>query len=199
MSRTGLLSFILMACLLAACIPATPTVIPTPAFDREKIEEQEVFAAALKGLYGASNYAIMDTSATGIGGGENTQGTIDFVLENMHAVDQDTVDNFVLRNDPASAISSTLELNADYSLVSNYAYGQIFSQNQSGWEIFYNHYPNTPGLTTISHAGFNSSFDQALVYIGTQSNWLAGAGYYLLMEKVDGTWTMDQQVMVWIS
>jgi hypothetical protein len=199
MSRIRYLSFILIACLLTACIPATPTVIPTPAIDREKMEEQGVFAAALKALFGASNYAIMDTSATGIGDGENLQTTIDFVLENMHDVNQDTVDNFIFRNDPASAISSTLELNADYILVSDYAYRQIFGQNQSGWEIFYNHYPNTPGLTTLSHAGFNPSFDQALVYVGTQSNWLAGAGFYLLMIKVDGTWTMDQQVMVWIS
>jgi hypothetical protein len=37
------------------------------------------------------------------------------------------------------------------------------------------------------------------VYIGTQSNWLAGAGYYVLLKKGEAGWGIDQQVMTWIS
>ncbi len=199
MPRIISLSCVIAILFLAACAAATPTAIPTPSLEREKMEEQAVYTAALKSLYDATNYVFMDTSATNIGGAEDTARTMDFVLQNIHDVDPKTIENFTAANTPASPIQTGMEIAADYTLLNQYGYDQIFSQNQSGWEIFYNHYPNTPGLTTLSHAGFNSTFDQALVYIGTQSNWLAGAGYYLLMKKVDGDWMVDQQVMVWIS
>ena len=51
----------------------------------------------------------------------------------------------------------------------------------------------------ISQVGFNETLDQALVYVGTMSHWLAGAGYYVLLNKVNGAWIVDQQVMTWIS
>jgi hypothetical protein len=76
---------------------------------------------------------------------------------------------------------------------------QIFNVNQNGWEMFYSRHPDTPGITSVSRVGFNAAMDQALVYIGTESHWLAGAGYYVLMKKVDGVWGIDQQVMTWIS
>jgi len=38
-----------------------------------------------------------------------------------------------------------------------------------------------------------------LVYVGTLSHWLAGAGYIVLLKKVNGAWIVDQQVMTWIS
>jgi hypothetical protein len=31
------------------------------------------------------------------------------------------------------------------------------------------------------------------------SHWLAGAGYFVLLNKVNGAWVVDQQVMSWIS
>ncbi len=100
---------------------------------------------------------------------------------------------------PLYPIRSDMDLGSPYTLLSQAARNQIFSQNQSGWEIFYNHYPHAPGITSLSRVGFNATFDQALVYIGTQSNWLAGAGYYILLKKTDGLWSIDQQVTAWIS
>jgi hypothetical protein len=199
MPRFSFSFLLLIAYLLPACSAVTTTAIPTPSADREKTEEQAVYAAALKSLYGASFYVIRDTTETGTGATDNTSTTLDYVLQNIHDVDQDTVDNFISRNDPASVLLPGMEIDAEYNLLSDYTYSQIFNQNQSGWEIFYNHYPNAPGLTSLSRVGFNKNFDQALIYAGTQSYWLAGAGYYLLMKKVDGAWIMDQQVMVWIS
>jgi hypothetical protein len=114
-------------------------------------------------------------------------------------VAQATVDSFRSRNEAAHPFPPDLDLGVPYSLLSQDQRNQIFGQNQSGWEVFYANYPNSPGITTLSRAGFNAAFDQALVYVGTQSNWLAGAGYYILMKKVNGAWTIDQRVMTWIS
>ena len=62
---------------------------------------------------------------------------------------------------------------------------EMFNQNTSGWETFYKNYPSAPGITEVSRVGFNKSFDQALVYVGTQSHYLAGAGYYVLLVKTN--------------
>ena len=75
----------------------------------------------------------------------------------------------------------------------------LFGENQNGWDIFYTRYPEAPGIITVSKVGFNLAADQALVYLGIQSHWLAGSGTYFLLVKKDGVWEIDQSVMTWIS
>jgi hypothetical protein len=191
-------AFLLIIILLAACT-ARPTILPTPSANQADIEEQAVYSVLLKQMYSASTFVIMDTTTTDLGGVENTNKTIDYVLQNMHAVAQTTVDSFRTRNEVVHPLLQDMDLGVSYILLSQDQRNQIFGQNQSGWEVFYNNYPNTPGITTLSRVGFNATFDQALVYVGTQSNWLAGAGYYFLLKKTGGVWTIDQKVMTWVS
>ena len=192
-----LLSFILCA---AACTPKpASTSIPTPSSAQIDTEEQAVYAFLLSNLYQHREYVIMDTTSTGVTGVENTTQTLDYVLQNMHSVDSGTVVSFRSRNDAAYPISPDMNIGGPYTLLSQAGRQKIFGENQSGWEIFYERYPQAPGITTLSRVGFNASLDQALVYIGTQSNWLAGSGYYILLKKLDGAWSIDQRVMTWIS
>jgi hypothetical protein len=183
---------------LAACT-ATPTPLPTLAADQINIEEQAVYSFLLPEMYKAAGFVIMDTTATDPGGVENTAQTLGYVLQNMHDVAPGTADSFRVRNEAAYSIRPDMDLGVEYVLLSQAERNQIFGQNQSGWEIFYSRYPNTPGITTLSRVGFNAALDQALVYLGTQSDWLAGAGYYILRKKANGFWTIDQKVMTWIS
>jgi hypothetical protein len=187
---------------LAFCVAACttrPTPLPTPAAEQVDVEEQAVYAFLLPKMYKNRAYVIMATTATNAAGVDNTAQTLAYVLQNMHDVAPETVDSFRARNDTAYPIRQDMELGSPYTLLSQVARNQIFGQNQSGWEIFYNRHPQAPGITTLSRVGFNAAFDQALVYIGTQSNWLAGAGYYVLLKKVPGGWGIDQQVMTWVS
>ncbi len=190
-----LLSFVLV---VAACTARTAS-IPTPSAGQEDAEEQSVYAFLLPKMYTHTDYVIMATTATGPTGVDNTSQTLDYVLQNMHDVASETVASFRARNDAAYPIRRDMDLGSQYTLLTQATRSQIFGQNQSGWDIFYNRYPEAPGITTLSRAGFNSTFDQALVYIGTQSNWLAGAGYYILLKKGESGWSIDQQVMTWIS
>ena len=136
------------------------------------------------------------TNATGV---DNTAQTLDYVLQNMHDVDPETVASFRERNESSQPLRPDMQLGDPYVLLSQAGKNQIFSQNQSGWEIFYNRYPQAPGITTFSRVGFNTPLDQALVYMGTQSNWQVGTGYYILLRKVNGSWMINQQVTIWES
>jgi hypothetical protein len=182
-----------------ACSPARPTILPTPAANQTDKEEQAVYAFLLATMYQHKSYVIMADTATSATGVDNTAQTLDYVLQNMHAVDSTTLDSFRARNVAAQILRPDMQLGGTFTLLSLTARNLIFSQNQSGWDIFYNRYPQAPGITTFSRVGFNANLDQALVYMGTQSNWLVGTGYYLLLKKVNGAWSIDQQVMIWVS
>jgi hypothetical protein len=192
------LLLILILC-AAACSPARPTQLPTPAPDQINTQEQAVYTFLLAKLYQHKGYVIMANTATSATGVDNTAQTLDYVLQNMHAVDPTTLDSFRALNATAQILRPDMQLGGSYTLLSQTARNLIFSQNQSGWDIFYNRYPQAPGLTTFSRVGFNASLDQALVYMGTQSNWLAGSGFYILLKKANGSWSIDQQVMIWVS
>jgi hypothetical protein len=192
-------SFFLFFTFIFAACAIQPTPVPTPEANQIAAQEQAVYAFLLPKMYKNQGYVIMATSATDVTGVDNTARTLDYVLQNMHTVGDETAASFLSRNDASYPIRPDMDLGSPYTLLSQAARNQIFGQNQSGWEIFYNRYPQAPGITSLSRVGFNSSFNQALVYIGTQSNWLAGAGYYVLLKKTDGIWSIDQQVLAWIS
>jgi hypothetical protein len=196
MFRNFSISF--LALLLAACA-GTPPLVLTPSPVRLDDEQQAVYAALLQSLYSSSNFVIMDTTATAPGGVGDTGALLDNILQNMHGVDAETVDNFRVRNNEAHPVSPHMDLGTPYTLITQDQMNQLFNQNQDGWQLFYEQYPGAPGITKISQVGFNLAFDQALVYVGTMSHWLAGAGYFVLLEKVKGSWVVEQQVMSWIS
>jgi hypothetical protein len=153
----------------------------------------------LQKLYSAPNYVLMDTTATGLGGMEETASTVNRIVQNMRGVNPKTADSFRLRNDSAYPVDPDMDLGSGYVLLSQAEMTQIFSQNRDGWAFFYELHPDAPGITTLSRVGFNDALDQALVYVGTMSHYLAGAGYFVLLQKVNGVWIVDQQVMTWIS
>jgi hypothetical protein len=192
------LFFVFLAIFLSACTSKL-TFTPTPSSEQIDVEQQAVYAALLNSLYSAKSYVIMDTTATSPGGVGDTASILDNIILNMRAVDRLTADSFRLRNDAAYPVDPRMSLGSPYVLLSQDGMSKLFGQNRDGWQLFYEQYPDAPGITTISRVGFNTKFDQALVYIGTQSHWLAGAGYYVLLDKVNGTWVVDQQVMSWIS
>jgi hypothetical protein len=190
--------FPFLALTLFAC-SVRPVPAPTPAPGQLEDEQRAVYAALLHNLYSSSNFVIMDTTATSPGGVGDTTSILNNILQNMHGVDAETVDNFRVRNNSSYPVSPRMDLGTPYILLTRGQMDQLFNQNQDGWQLFYEQYPGAPGITTLSQVGFNVTFDQALVYVGTMSHWLAGAGYFVLLNKVNGTWVVDQQVMSWIS
>jgi len=192
--------FLVALCLwMVACTGTRQPGIPTPAIDRTSKEEQAVYAFLLAKTYQHTGYVIMADTATSATGVDNNTLTMNYVLQNLHGVDANTLDSFRARNATSPQLRPDMQLGMPYTLLSQAGKDRIFSQNQSGWDIFYNRFPQAPGITTFSRVGFNASLDQALVYMGTQSNWLVGASYYILLQKGNGTWSIDQQVMIWVS
>ncbi len=193
------LTLVLIVMFLAACGPR-PTAGPaTPPADQIKLEEQAVYAALLKDMFNAPMVVLMEKTATDPGGVENTASTVESAMKNLPGIDKATVDDFKARNNQSYPLSADMNIGVKYVVLTQTEMNQFFGPNQDGWEAFYKNYPDAPGITSLSRVGFNPTYDQALVYIGTQSHYLAGAGYYALMVKVNGTWTVSIKSMTWIS
>jgi hypothetical protein len=183
----------------AGCAPAS-TALPTPTAPDIEAEEEAVYAALFDEIYGEPQMLVLAAETeTGAMSVENTDSTLEYILSQMGEVDEATVGSFRVRNDAAYPLRPDMDLGLPYVLLTRSQFNEIFDVNTSGWDVFYTRYPNSPGLTSVSRVGFNTDFTQALVYIGTQSHWLAGSGFYVLLEKTGDGWQVEQHVMTWIS
>jgi hypothetical protein len=199
MSRKFLFAF--LAILLAACTggKTTPLPVSTPSPIQMDAEEASVYSALLQKLYSSTSYVIMDTSSTAPGGVADTASTLERVLPDLRSVDPSTATSFRFRNADSHPLRPDMDLGSPYVLLNKATMNQFFNQNQDGWALFYAQYPDATGITTLSRVGFNDALDQALVYVGTMSHYLAGAGYFVLLKKVNEIWSVAQQLMTWIS
>jgi hypothetical protein len=109
------------------------------------------------------------------------------------------LNSFQKRNATTTLLTGDMNLGIGYILIGQSELDQIFAPNQDGWQVFYDRYPNAAGILSFSRVGFNTRFDQALVYLGIQSQYSNGSGHYYLLQKENGAWTIDQSVQTWIS
>lgn len=184
--------------LTVGCICTAPLNAPTAQNDRQA-DEYDVYAALINEMYVRGQVeliVIVDYTATGLG--DDLDKTLEYVAESISDVQKETLDDFKIQNDQSYPLSDDFDLDVTHKLISQQEMTEIFSEGD-GWDEFYTKHPNSQGTMTLSRVGFNQERDQALVYVGNQGHWLAGAGYYVLLAKENGVWVIQGEVMVWIS
>jgi hypothetical protein len=62
------------------------------------------------------------------------------------------------------------------------------------WISYYRRYPESRGFIMLSRIGFNSAHTQALLYMGSRCGPGCGDVNFLLLEKVNGTWTTKKEL-----
>ena len=97
------------------------------------------------------------------------------------------------RIEPFELGRSKLHLLADSTL------GRFFRRAGSGWDGFYRAFPNGGAIVSVSRVGLSRDCRWAMVYAGSQGDWLAGAGYLYVLEKHGGVWHERRRLMLWIS
>jgi hypothetical protein len=75
----------------------------------------------------------------------------------------------------------------------------FFKKDSGRWKDFYKQFPQAQGISLLSRVGFDEKGDRALVYEGTMRDNLGGWGYFMLLERHDGVWSIKDRQMVWIS
>jgi hypothetical protein len=183
--------------LLSACTAPRNT---TPPVSIEP-EEYAVYSALVQALFidtEQPEMIVIDDETSLAAGGPTLSETLEFVQKELSGLTDEVVRDFTARNQQAYPLEPLLTLGVEHVLLSQQESDTIF-KNQDAWDIFYRKFPNSQGRMSLSRVGFNSKRDIALVYVGNQSHWLAGTGYYVLLEKVDGQWVVKDETMTWIS
>jgi hypothetical protein len=183
---------------LAACdgTVAVPTPAPTPDI---AAEEAAVYTAAIQIYLGGVPDPLVLADQTALDIGRDMTQTLSYVTQHLTGTTSATLADFRARNAHSQPLPPDMALPYRYVLLSATEEKAFFLPNGGGWDAFYQRYPNAQGLMRLSRVGFNATMDQALVYVGNQSNYLAGAGVYYLLRKEDGTWRVVGEVMTWIS
>ena len=183
-------------------LKATSQPEATSDLDREKAE-YEVYSALIEGKFSMEalqQVVIKDQTDIFSTLGES-QDTQDRLRKELPGLKKETLEDFVTRsaeNIPLKAES--FDLSKPVKLLSESEVNSFFnSTDTNGWDSFYTQYPDSQGLLTLSRVGFDKNQEQALVYYGNMSHWLAGAGFYVLLVKTNGEWQIKKETMAWIS
>jgi hypothetical protein len=79
----------------------------------------------------------------------------------------ETIDSLIVRNGCSVPLESKLSIESKYRLMSRSSYHEILkASNGPDWDNFDELYPESPGFLVISRIGFDSKYEQALVYFG---------------------------------
>ena len=142
---------------------------------------------------------IRDTTSLGFGPVGNTTQEFDYIQQALPGVDPTLIESFQARNTQPFPLEDHFNLSVPVKLLNQDDFDAFFGKTGKGWDAFYAQYPGSEGVLTLSKVGFNARGDKALVYAGSMSNTLAGAGYAVLLELEDGQWQFVIQVELWIS
>ena len=67
------------------------------------------------------------------------------------------------------------------------------------WQYYYNLYPESCGIITLSRPGFSADGETAVLKLGWQSGGDAGQGYLLVLKKYDDIWLVRYTFYTWVS
>ena len=185
----------LLTLLLCSCGPGLPkaTVTPSPNIEAE---EYAVYSALIRqnpiGYDLGSYFAIR----------ENTRADLDMferTLENVHKLPSSLVDSYRSRNAVSYTLDPNLDIEQDYVLMPQEVFDEILGRRGSRWTDFEAKYPGASGFILFSRVGFNADGDEALADMGYRCGDLCGAGGLYLLVKEDGTWKVQETLMVWQS
>lgn len=186
-------SLVLFTLTFMACSLFIPAATPSAA-EIEK-EEQAVYSVFMK--EGVDPMLILQMTSTNLADQEPKQ-IRDHIRGSFEDVSNDTVQSYLDRNAQPGELSPDMDMGVDYVLLNADELKKI--TRQPNWrQVLMETYPGSNGYLIFSRVGFNRSLDQAVIYVGDVGGPLMGAGYYYLLEKQDGQWSIKEEVMVWIS
>jgi hypothetical protein len=108
------------------------------------------------------------------------------------AIEEEIIDNFLERNQESYQIKPVLEMTYDYQLLTQEEVDELRPlDEESGWQLFYEKYPNAVGFLYLSRVGFNADLSQALVYYEQYHYDQPILGGYYFLTQQDGGWVVE--------
>lgn len=110
-----------------------------------------------------------------------------------------TLDAYRKVNAEPAFLRRSLQPSIEYQLATSAQLEPIFCYHCGFWPAYYKEFPGSQGLLTFSRVGFSGDGTQAFFYYNNRCGGLCGTGEYVLMNKRDGRWTIQQEIGMWVS
>jgi hypothetical protein len=169
-------------------------------------KDNEILALALKRSYKDGGYTIVAPetrlSHLDLKDTEEIQQTKKYIFDHMVSEGYDLsklLDLFFERNAIPVRLSIKSSPENGYLVDYDRMYEKYFEKNGGGWEQWYQEHPKTHGWTTVSLPAYDPESKIVLIYMGTQSNWLAGSGFLIVFKYENGSLKELTRLMLWIS
>ncbi len=140
--------------------------------------------------------------------GENPKRVCARIIEDAGMKDARFVEaatDFCEKNTDGYDMSFTGKIPVNHILLTEEQEKTIFdiqrNGGRDGWNVFYETYPKSPGVITLSRPGFNSENNIGVIYMGNELKWLRGYGRIYIFQKKNGVWE-DTDVRIgpsWVS
>jgi hypothetical protein len=109
-------------------------------------------------------------------------------------VPAELIRDFGDKNRQARAVWPELTKHLPAHLLSRAEQGAIFTGGPDGnWKRFYEKYPGSPGIITVSRVGLNREKNRALFHMGWMAGSLQGHGELYVLKKEGDEW-VDQRI-----
>ena len=179
-----LIFFIIGACL---CVSCQDFFAPPKNIDIDS-EEYAVYNAVLESWYELSTVSqVLLIDHTRV----NSDELLEFDLASFQEttpLDGELINSFKERNKEPYPLKPDLDFGLDYQLLTQEEVDKLYPQDKaSGWELFWEIYPEASGFIYLSRVGFSANFKNALVYMAQyRYDQPIHGGYYLLIKKQGG-------------
>jgi len=161
-------------------------------------EEYEIYSAVIKQMY-----VLPETKLLII---EERTFRYDFGDQNDEpwrdkrkglTIDESAVEDYEARNSRQWLLNkASFKLPVKSNLITDLDLKAIFHGNwgELEWIQYYRRFPDSSGFVMLSRIGFNTGRTQALLYVGSRCGPHCGDLHFLLLEKVNGTWTTKKEI-----
>ena len=160
-------------------------------------EEYEIYSAAIKQYYVRSDTKLLVI--------EDRTFRYDF-SDNEEpwkdkykglTIDRSAIEDYEARNVRPSLLNKTsFKLQVKFNLISDLDLKAIFhgTWGELEWIAYYRRFGDSSGFIMLSRIGFNTERTQALLYLGSRCGPGCGDIHFLLLEKINGTWTTKKEL-----
>ena len=134
------------------------------------------------------------------------------VSSRLPGLTRDTLNDYLVQNQESAHLVNTFSLQRPVTMLSDPDLQKLLtrtnlnvslsplSSRKIGWGAFYQRYPLSPGMISLSRVGFDSKLRQALVYEEVQGNDNGTWGRYIVLKKDLGQtsdWMIQEKMENW--
>jgi hypothetical protein len=114
----------------------------------------------------------------------------------LASLDLNTMNDFYNKNQKSIQIKKFCSNEVKIKYLSQKEWNEIM--DQGSWKHYHSIYGYIPTIN-LSRPGINEGMNKAFMYYDAKTDKLGGAGFYVMLEKVEEKWVIKEKIIAWRS